>query len=127
MPGPLSRQSADAALVRALGLWGLAASIVNITIGGGIFRLPAAVAGVLAALAVLNMRGIQGASRFNAVVTVAKLLPLAFLTVIGLVAMHPRNLSWQSAPTVPAVARASAFLMFAFLGVESALVPSGEV
>src|SRR5688572_28480231 len=31
----------DAALVRALGTWALAAGIVNVTIGGGIFRLPA--------------------------------------------------------------------------------------
>src|SRR5512134_3309197 len=31
----------DRQLVRALGTFGLAASIVNITIGGGIFRLPA--------------------------------------------------------------------------------------
>ena len=34
-------------LVRAIGTLGLAASIVNITIGGGIFRLPANVAGSL--------------------------------------------------------------------------------
>src|SRR5881409_3083942 len=32
----------EAGLVRALGVWGLAASIVNITIGGGIFRAPGA-------------------------------------------------------------------------------------
>src|SRR5204863_8496702 len=39
------------ALVRALGVWGLAAAIVNITVGGGIFRLPATVAGSLGAAA----------------------------------------------------------------------------
>ena len=32
---------ADRNLVRAIGTWGLAASIVNVTVGGGIFRLPA--------------------------------------------------------------------------------------
>src|SRR5215470_10400797 len=37
----------DGALVRALGTWGLAANIVNITVGGGIFRLPAAAASLL--------------------------------------------------------------------------------
>src|SRR6516162_9679112 len=37
----------EQSLVRALGTWGMAASIVNITIGGGIFRLPAPIAGVL--------------------------------------------------------------------------------
>ena len=34
---------------------------------------------------------------------------------------------WTSVPTGGAVARASILLIFAFLGVESALVPSGEV
>jgi basic amino acid/polyamine antiporter, APA family len=32
-------------LVRVIGTFGLAAGIINITIGGGIFRLPANVAG----------------------------------------------------------------------------------
>src|SRR6478752_5679687 len=43
----------DSALIRALGVWGLAAAIVNITVGGGIFRLPASVAGSLGAAAPL--------------------------------------------------------------------------
>ena len=38
---------ADSALVRAIGVWGLAAGIVNVTVGGGIFRLPADVAAAL--------------------------------------------------------------------------------
>src|SRR4051794_12847243 len=33
----------DARLIRAVGMWGLAANIVNVTIGGGIFRLPGGV------------------------------------------------------------------------------------
>src|SRR5215207_7896044 len=36
--------AAERSLVRALGPLALAASIVNVTVGGGIFRLPAAVA-----------------------------------------------------------------------------------
>src|SRR5512145_3453573 len=40
-------------LVRAIGTFGLAAGIINITIGGGIFRLPALVAGSLGAAAPL--------------------------------------------------------------------------
>ena len=37
----------DTPLVRGIGVWGLAAGIVNVTVGGGIFRLPADVAGIL--------------------------------------------------------------------------------
>ncbi len=38
-------------LTRAIGTFGLAAGIINITIGGGIFRMPALVAGPLGAAA----------------------------------------------------------------------------
>ncbi|HET7630706.1 MAG TPA: APC family permease [Gemmatimonadaceae bacterium] len=49
------RASIESSLVRAVGVWGLAASIVNIIIGGGIFRIPSdpAVAGLLGAAAPL--------------------------------------------------------------------------
>jgi APA family basic amino acid/polyamine antiporter len=212
----------DGALIRALGTWGLTAAIVNVTIGAGIFRLPASVATslgaaapaaylvcalamglivlcfaesgsrvsttggpyayvevafgpfvgflsgallwagltaalaavtsffadslaalepalasagakvtvmlvVLAALALLNVRGVRDASRFNAVMTVAKLLPLAVIVIVGAVAVHGANLRWQQAPSAGSIGRASAVLIFAFLGVEAALVPSGEV
>src|SRR5436190_12314318 len=36
----MTRTPGEAGLVRALGVWGLAASVVNITIGGGIFVAP---------------------------------------------------------------------------------------
>jgi amino acid transporter len=212
----------DGSLIRALGVWGLAAAIVNVTIGAGIFRLPAGVAGtlgaaaplaylvcavamglivlcfaeagsrvamtggpyayvevafgplvgflcgvllwagltaalaavtsffadslaalvpavsatrskvlvmlgVLAALAFLNVRGVRDASRFNAAMTVAKLLPLALLVVAGALSVRRANLAWPQTPSIAAVGRASTVLIFAFLGVEAALVPSGEV
>jgi APA family basic amino acid/polyamine antiporter len=51
----MTRAPGEAGLLRALGVWGLAASIVNITIGGGIFRAPgtAEVSGRLGAAAPL--------------------------------------------------------------------------
>ena len=48
-PGPTNEPS----LLRAIGVLGLAAGIVNVTIGGGIFRLPADVASALGAAAPL--------------------------------------------------------------------------
>lgn len=49
------RTSIESSLIRAVGVWGLAASIVNLIIGGGIFRIPSdpAVAGLLGAAAPL--------------------------------------------------------------------------
>lgn len=218
----MSRITSEQALVRAVGTWGLAAGIVNVTIGGGIFRLPAAAAGalgaaapvayivcaaamalivmcfaeagsrvsltgglyayvevafgpfvgfvtgatlwagitvataavssffadavvaaipslgagsgrtialvvILAALGGLNVLGVRGASRFNVLMTIAKLLPLALLIAVGVTGVRRANLAWNGTPAVGDVARASIVLIFAFLGVETALAPSGEV
>lgn len=216
----MPRQSTESSLIRELGVWGLAASIVNITIGGGIFRLPAAAASqlgaaapiaflicavamglivlcfaeagsrvsltggvyayvevafgplagflvgvmlwagitvataavssffgdalvalvpalaphrraaiaiILLALGALNVFGVRGANRFNVAMTVAKLVPLALLIVFGLVSMNAGNLHWTSTPSGAALSRASVTIIFAFLGLETALVPGAEV
>lgn len=217
-----STAAPEARLVRALGVWGLAAGIVNVTVGGGIFRLPSsassslgsaapvaylvcaaamalivlcfaeagsrvdltggpyayvevafgpfagflsgvmlwvvgtlalsavatlfadavgalvpALAGggaralllvsVLALFAGINVAGVRQGNAVNAVATVAKLLPLLLLVAVGVFAVQGSNLTWTETPTAGNVARASAVLIFAFAGIESALVPSGEV
>lgn len=213
--------SSEARLVRALGVWGLAASVVNVTVGGGIFRLPAEaarllgpsaawaylvcalamalivlcfaaagsrvsltggpyayvetafgpfmgfLAGVLlwvvgtfalaavstlladalgglipalaspaakaailvaayALLAGVHAGGVKQGARLNTVATVAKLLPLLLLVAVGALAVRAENLV-VAAPEAASVSRAAIILIFAFAGVESALVPSGEV
>jgi APA family basic amino acid/polyamine antiporter len=214
--------SAHEPLVRAMGTFALAAAIVNITIGGGIFRLPASVAetlgaaapvaylvcaaamglivvciadagrrvsltggpyayvgtafgpyagfisgvllwmlGTFAAAAVstvfasslgllvpalagrvmetvtlvvaltfwsaINVGGVRLGSRLNSIATVAKLLPLLLVAVGGLFFIRSENLAWTAAPGAADVARTSLLLIFAFAGIEVALVPSGEV
>ena len=211
----------DEPLVRAIGTLALAAGIVNIVIGGGIFRLPSLVAGSLGAAApvayivcaaamglivlcmadagrrvpltggpyayvatafgpyagfvsgvllwmlgsfagaavtavfaaslgllipalsgraealtmiaalllwsVVNIRGVEQGTRLNTTVTVAKLLPLLMLVVAGPFFVDPANLRWAASPAPATVARTSLILIFAFAGIECALVPSGEV
>lgn len=211
-----------ASLVRAVGTWGLAASIANITIGGGIFRLPAAAASFLGAAApiayivcaiamglvvlciaeagsrvtltggpyayvevafgpflgfitgvmiwllgttagaavatvfadnaatlvpalagpvprallliavfaivtLVNLIGVRQGNRLNAVVTVAKLAPLVLLVIVGAFSVQSANLTVTAMPSVATITRTSIVLIFAFAGVESAIVPSGEV
>jgi len=214
--------SSERSLVRAIGTWSLAAGVINITVGGGIFRLPADVAGALGAaapiayvvcaiamglivlcfaeagsrvamtggpyayvelafgpyvgfltgvltwllgttavaavstvfainaaklfpifeqpvmrglllvasfaiVATINILGVKQGSRLNAVGTVAKLVPLLLLVLVGALFVQPANLAIATTPAVGDVTRASIVLIFAFSGVESALVPSGEV
>ena len=214
----------DARLIRAIGTIGLAASIVNVTIGGGIFRLPASpdvsgrlgaaaplaylicavamgliviciaeagsrvsltggpyayvevafgrfagfivgvllwltgtmafaavstifvdnvvrfvpalsgaggrfllLAAVLGILAWVNIRGVRQGTRLNAISAGIKLVPLVLLILFGVFAIEPENVSWPGTPTAGDLSRASIFLIFAFAGIESALMPSGEV
>jgi amino acid transporter len=216
----IMRQSES--LVRAMGTFGLAAAIINITIGGGIFRLPANVAGSLGAAApiaylvcaaamalivrciavagskvavtggpyayvgtafgayagfisgvllwmlgtfagaavatvfassvgllvsdlsgrgleiailvgafafwsIINLRGVTLGSQLNSLATVAKLFPLLLIGIGGLFFIDPENLTWSVTPSAADVARTSLLLIFAFAGLEVALVPSGEV
>jgi basic amino acid/polyamine antiporter, APA family len=93
----------------------------------GVLGKRIALVAVLAALAIANARGVRGVTRFNTVATIAKVTPLVLLIVVGAFFIRRENLAWTVTPTSGSVARASILLLFAFLGIESALVPSGEV
>ncbi len=82
---------------------------------------------IYAGLAVLNIRGVKTGSRVVQTVTVAKVLPLLVLVLFGLLAVNRANLTWPGMPSFADLARTSTVLIFAFMGVESALTPSGEV
>ncbi len=209
-------------LIRAIGTFGLAAGIVNITIGGGIFRLPANVAAtmgpaapiayVVCAMAmalivlciadagsrvsltggpyayvgtafgpyfgfisgvllfmlgtfataavstvfaasvgqlspalsgraastvvlvlayafwsIVNLRGVSLSVRLNSIATVAKLLPLLLIAIGGAFFVRAEHLAIHVVPPFADIARTSLLLIFAFAGIECALVPSGEV
>jgi APA family basic amino acid/polyamine antiporter len=214
--------SSESSLLRSIGTVGLAASIVNVTIGGGIFRLPAdmaatlgatapvayllcaiamglivlciaeagsrvsmtggpyayvevafgpflgflagfllwmlltfamaAVATVLVAslgalvpalasraasaavliaiyavFATINILGVERGAHVNNALTVAKILPLLLLIGGGLFAIDSDNLAIGEPPDLGLLARSSLLLIFAFAGIEAAIVPGGEV
>ncbi len=67
------------------------------------------------------------ASDSNSVATVAKLLPLLVVAVGGAFFINAENLRIEAMPAAADVARTCLLLIFAFAGIECALVPSGEV
>lgn len=81
----------------------------------------------LAFWSVVNMRGVKLGVQLNTAATVAKLLPLLLVAVGGAFFIDPGNLRIPAMPAVADVARTSLLLIFAFAGIEVALVPSGEV
>jgi len=95
-------------------------------IGAGTGRVVLLV-GVFGAFTLINLRGVGQGARVVEIGTVAKLVPLLFIGTIGLFAVKASNLRWPGMPPLGELTRTSMTLMFAFFGVESALVPSGEV
>jgi len=216
-------RDAEQSLVRAIGPWALGANAINLTIGAGIFALPAVVAGILgpaavlaflicgvlillvltcyvevgtqvtrsggavayieeafgplagflawalysigfcaasdaaiahvlvdtvalgipalasgaghvlalvllfAGLAAINIRGVRQGTRVSVATTVAKLLPLLLLLVVGAFAVRGANLIWSGWPSISELGAATLVLFFAFSGAEGALSPSGEI
>jgi APA family basic amino acid/polyamine antiporter len=98
-----------------------------ITILNGTVPRALLIAAVFGALATINVRGVRSGSRVVQIVTAAKLLPLAILVGTGIWFVKPEALSWSGIPTASAIGRTSIILIFAFLGVEIALVPTGEI
>lgn len=94
--------------------------------GLGVPRLVTILATV-ALLAFVNLRGVKPGARLVEGITLAKLLPLALLIGAGVFAVDLRHLAWPGWPGGDALGGTVLLLIFAFAGIEVALVPSGEV
>ena len=85
------------------------------------------VAALFATLATINVRGVRPGVRLVEIVTVAKLTPLIVLVAAGIWFIRADYLRWPAMPSAAAVGTSAIVLIFAFVGLEIALVPSGEV
>ena len=94
---------------------------------GGLLWQLVVLALILGGLAFVNVRGVRAAARTIEVMTVAKLGPLLLFVAVGAFAVQPSNIAWPGMPDGDAIGRAVLMLIFAFMGVEVALAPSGEV
>lgn len=119
-----------------LGAFALAsASVANIFVAtvGELFpaaRTPAVRAILLVAMytgfAIVNVRGVRSGTRVVETMTIAKLAPLLLLILVGIFFITPANLAWPSFAGSQ-IGKTAIVLIFAFLGIEVALTPSGEV
>jgi APA family basic amino acid/polyamine antiporter len=82
---------------------------------------------VYGSLVVINVRGVREGAGAVAVLTVAKLLPLLLFICAGIFFIHPANLTWTGWPGSKSLGDSVILLIFAFVGIEVALIPSGEV
>ena len=82
---------------------------------------------VYGSLVLINIRGVREGAGAVTVITVAKLLPLLLFICVGIFFIHPPNLAWSGWPGSKSLGDAVILLIFAFVGIEVALIPSGEV
>jgi basic amino acid/polyamine antiporter, APA family len=82
---------------------------------------------VYGSLVVINVRGVREGAGAVTVLTLAKLLPLLLFICAGIFFIHPANLTWTAWPSSKSLGDSVILLIFAFVGIEVALIPSGEV
>src|SRR5947207_9438558 len=115
---------------------GAVAGVVNVLVnsivivapflGSAVMRIVVMVI-VYGSLVIINVRGVRGGAGAVTVVTFAKLLPLILFICAGIFFIHPENLIWTAWPGSKSLGEAVILLIFAFVGIEVALIPSGEV
>jgi basic amino acid/polyamine antiporter, APA family len=82
---------------------------------------------ILLFLAAINIRGVRIGARAVEAVTLIKLAPLIIFIGAGIFFLRSEALAWPGWPAGGPLGRSVLQLLFAFVGVEVALVPSGEV
>jgi APA family basic amino acid/polyamine antiporter len=82
---------------------------------------------VYGSLVIINIRSVRAGAGAVTAVTLAKLLPLLIFVCAGIFFIHPANIGWPGWPGSKALGDSVLILIFAFVGIEVALIPSGEV
>lgn len=83
--------------------------------------------GLIWTIFVLNIRSLEGSSKFQVLSTLLKLVPLLFMIVIGFTHMQPHNLpEFNPTELHPAalLATVTTLVMWSFVGIETASVPA---
>jgi len=87
--------------------------------------------GAIWLVALVNLRGVKAAGLFAEITTYTKLIPFAAIAIIGLLYIDAPNLGGgfnpSGQPLFVSAAALAPLTMFAYLGLESATVPAGDV
>ncbi len=82
---------------------------------------------VFGGLSWINIRGVRSGARAVWIVTIAKLIPLFIFVGAGIFFMNRADALTITWPGAQPLGRGVLLLLFAFVGIEVALMPSGEV
>jgi APA family basic amino acid/polyamine antiporter len=82
---------------------------------------------VFGSLVAINVRGVREGAGAVTVVTIAKLLPILLFVCVGIFFIQPAAIAWPGWPGSKPLGDSVILLIFAFVGIEVGLIPSGEV
>ena len=85
------------------------------------------IAFTVAILSMINIVGVRASATVSNVLTAGKLLPLFLLAAVGLFFVDPQRYSFAVAPAYESFSKATLLLVFAYMGFEGAVIPSGEM
>ncbi len=99
-------------------------SLAHDSFSAGLFAI-----GLIWTVTWINSRGARSSGMVAVITTVLKMLPLAAVTFIGFFHMNTDNLVFNphGKPLLSSVSATMALTLWAFLGLESASVPAGDV
>jgi len=81
-------------------------------------------------IVLVNLRGVKTVGVVAEITTYSKMIPFVGIAIIGLAYVKPENLTAfnpSGQPLLPSAAALAPLMMFAYLGLESATVPAGDV
>ncbi|WP_223619115.1 APC family permease [Lysobacter sp. ESA13C] len=85
------------------------------------------IAAVYAVLFALNAFGVRLGARMIVLLATLKLTPLFLLATLGLYFVDWQQVGWSEVPSWSALGSSMVLVVFAYSGMETALVPTGEV
>jgi len=112
------------------------ASLTNLFVSYLVFFLPAVngdvgrallIVAVVVVLAIVNIAGLRTTATITNVLTGGKLVPLAVLVIAGAFFIDPQRYSTANALTYRSFSQATLLLVFAYMGFEGAVIPTGEM
>ena len=112
------------------------ASLTNLFVTYLAFFLPAAgldsgrvvvIVVLVGVLAVVNIVGLRASAATTNLLTAGKLLPLFALVLAGAFFVDPNRSASPIVPTYRSFSQATLLLVFAYMGFEGAVIPSGEM
>ena len=112
------------------------ASLANLFVTYLAFFVPAAdtavwralvIIGLVSLLATINIIGLRTSATATNLLTAGKLVPLLLLAAVGLALVDVQRYAFDATPGYGTFSSATLLIMFAFMGFEGAVIPTGEM